>query len=116
METQLYMILEVNIVTGEVQGIIQMGFSGFDLNMSSTKICDYVLTGKITGTLDPDTLEIIGVLNGRAETDTQVNGCNDYNVEYSMTAEMMEDYSRIKGYFDPKTQDKYEFFLKNISK
>ena len=42
------MILEVNIETGEITGIIQMGFKGFDMNMNSTKICDYVLTGRIT--------------------------------------------------------------------
>ena len=114
-ENTAVMILEVNIETGEVAGVIQMGFKGFDMNMNSTKVCDYVLTGKISGNLDPEILEVTGLLEGRAETDTVSQGCNDYNVSYEMFAGMTEDYSRIKGYFDTRTMDDYEFLLKPVT-
>jgi hypothetical protein len=103
-ENTAVMILEVNIETGEVAGVIQMGFKGFDMNMNSTKVCDYVLTGKISGNLDSETLKVIGLLD-----------CNDYNVSYEMFAGMTEDYSRIKGYFDTRTMDDYEFLLKPVT-
>lgn len=109
------MILEVNIITGDISGLIQMGFKSFDMDLSNTKICDYILEGSITGSVDLQTLEITGEINGKAVTDTQSEACNDYNVNYSMTAVMMWDKSRIKGYFDTKTQDEWEFFLKNVN-
>jgi hypothetical protein len=109
------MILEVNTENGEITGVIQMGFKGFDMDMNSTKICDYVLTGRINGNLDTETLGITGILEGRAETDTVSQGCNDYNVSYEMFAGMTEDYSRIKGYFDTRTMDDYEFLLKPVT-
>jgi hypothetical protein len=85
------------------------------MNMNSTKVCDYVLTGKISGNLDPEILEVTGLLEGRAETDTVSQGCNDYNVSYEMFAGMTGDYSRIKGYFDTRTMDDYEFLLKPVT-
>ena len=106
------MILEINIVSGEITGLIQVGFRSFDMDMSTTQICDYVLEGSIAGNIDLETLEITGKINGKAVTETQSESCRDYNVNYTMTALMMEDKSRIKGYFDTKTQDKWEFFLK----
>ena len=94
-ENTAVMILEVNIETGEITGIIQMGFKGFDMNMNSTKICDYVLTGRITGELDTETRDIRGELEGRAETDTKSSDCKSYDVIYEMFASISEDFSRI---------------------
>ncbi len=114
-ENTAVMILEVNMGNGEITGVIQMGFKGFDMDMNSTKICDYVLTGRIKGNIDPETFGITGLLEGRAETDTVSQDCNDYNVSYEMSAVMSEDFSRIKGYFDTRTMDDYEFLLKPVT-
>ena len=114
-ENTAVMILEVNTENGEIAGVFQMGFTGFDMDMNSTKICDYVLTGRINGNLDTETLGITGLLEGRSETDTVSQDCNDYNVSYEMFAVISEDFSRIKGYFDTRTMDDYEFLLKPVT-
>jgi hypothetical protein len=109
------LILEVNTDTQDITGVIQMGFQGFDMDMDSTRICDYVLNGSISGKLDPKTLGISGLLEGMVTTETEVEGCNDYAVSYEMIANMTGDYSKIRGYFETKTMDDYEFFLKKIT-
>jgi len=108
-------IIEINTETGEVEGVMQMGFKSFDMDLNSTKVCDFVLTGNITGNLDLNTSKITGMLNGEAITSTDIEGCEDYNVNYEMTADIYDDYSRLKGYFETKTMDDYEFFLKVVS-
>ena len=114
-ENTATMILKVNIKTGEVSGVLQMGFKGFDMDINSTKICDYVLTGSITGNLDFKTFKIEGVLKGKAVTDKVSEDCKDYDVNYEMFANTTDDYSKIRGYFNTNTMDKYEFFLKQVN-
>ncbi|MBM3705753.1 MAG: hypothetical protein FJW66_04420 [Actinobacteria bacterium] len=106
------LLLELNTGTGDITGVLQMGFSSFELNANSTSVCDYVLNASITGVLDPETLKISGLLKGRAETDTETEGCKDYDVSYKMLASISEDYSKIRGYFRTGTYDDYDFFLK----
>jgi hypothetical protein len=114
-ENRAIMVIEINRETGDVSGVLQMGFTSFDMEINSTKVCDYVLTGSISGRLDFETLQIGGNLKGKAVTDTVSGDCNDYNVDYEMVANMTDDFSKIRGYFDTVTLGKYEFFLKNVT-
>lgn len=104
------LIININIETGDVSGHLIMNTTELFLDGNTTHICNFLIEGDISGTLDLETRIISGTLIGEATTEDE--GCLGSEIICNLNAELSKDYSYVKGSFITPSDYHYKFIIK----
>jgi len=102
------LILEIDLITGEVTGTLKMESSEIYLEGTSTKVCLFHVTGNVDGEIDTGTYDITAVMDGEASSEER--SCVGGAVQYEAEAKLYRNKRFVTGIFKTSTLD-YEFVM-----
>jgi len=102
------LIMNIDLETGKVSGTLEMDSFETYLEGTNTKVCEFKITGSLTGEIDPETGIINATMDGEAKSD--VASCIGGQIRYDTEAQLYENKKFVTGKFITSTL-KYSFVM-----
>lgn len=104
------LILKVNLENGNVNGYLIMRITDTLLIGTTTKICYYLVKGKINGSINLETRDINGTFSGKVISEDAE--CQSGDISYTMTGKLTKDHKHVIGNLTSNTGKTYKFVLR----